>query len=70
MRITWVQPEDLLPHELAASRDEGRDVTSIAQRWTAAGGDLTPPGRGASVTPASRELRARATELRDAAAAL
>ncbi|GAB3932620.1 hypothetical protein GCM10027614_02140 [Micromonospora vulcania] len=70
MRITWVQPEDLLPHELTASRDEGRDVTALAQRWAAAGGDLTPPVSGASKTPASPALRALAAELLDAADAL
>lgn len=47
MRITWVQPEDLLPHEIAASRDEGRDVDAIAREWSEAGGELTPPVSGA-----------------------
>lgn len=70
MRITWVQPEDLLPHELAASRDEGRDVGPLAERWAAAGGDLTPPVSGASPAPASPALRALAVELLDAADAL
>ncbi|TDC31302.1 ADP-ribosylglycohydrolase family protein [Micromonospora sp. 15K316] len=70
MRITWVQPEDLLPHELAASSDEGRDVAALAQRWRAAGGDLTPPVSGASPAPATPELRALAGELLDAADAL
>ncbi|SNT39289.1 ADP-ribosylglycohydrolase [Asanoa hainanensis] len=65
-----MQPEDLLPHELAASRDEGRDVTALAARWTAAGGDLTPPVSGASPEPASPALRALAVELLDAADAL
>ncbi|HTJ36276.1 MAG TPA: ADP-ribosylglycohydrolase family protein [Dactylosporangium sp.] len=70
MRLTWVQPEDLLPHELAASRDEGRDVTAIARRWAAAGGDATPPVSGASASPAPAALRALAVELLDAADAL
>ncbi|MEW2382755.1 ADP-ribosylglycohydrolase family protein [Micromonospora sp. NPDC047707] len=70
MRITWVQPEDLLPHEIAASRDEGRDVEAIARRWAAAGGELTPPVSGASVSAATPELRSLATELLDAADAL
>ncbi|MDG4827534.1 ADP-ribosylglycohydrolase family protein [Asanoa sp. WMMD1127] len=70
MRITWVQPEDLLPHELAASRDEGRDVSALAARWVAAGGDLTPPVSGASPVVASPALRALAVELLDAADAL
>ncbi|MET7393333.1 ADP-ribosylglycohydrolase family protein [Dactylosporangium sp. NPDC005572] len=70
MRLTWVQPEDLLPHELAASRDEGRDVTAIARRWAAAGGDATPSVNGASASPAPAALRALALELLDAADAL
>ncbi|GIF68608.1 hypothetical protein Ais01nite_66430 [Asanoa ishikariensis] len=65
-----MQPEDLLPHELAASRDEGRDVTALAALWTAAGGDLTPPVSGASPEPASPAMRALAVELLDAADAL
>ncbi|MGW9194140.1 ADP-ribosylglycohydrolase family protein [Micromonospora chersina] len=70
LRLTWVQPEDLLPHELAASRDEGRDVTALADRWTAAGGDVTAPVSGASPLPAPPELRALAVDLLDAADAL
>ena len=35
MRVTWVQPEDLLAHELRQSADEGRAVASVAARWTA-----------------------------------
>ncbi|MEV0716048.1 ADP-ribosylglycohydrolase family protein [Asanoa sp. NPDC050611] len=70
MRITWVQPEDLLPHELAASRDEGRDVSALERRWVAAGGSLVAPVSGASPSPASPALRALAVELLDAADAL
>ncbi|MCX4471440.1 ADP-ribosylglycohydrolase family protein [Micromonospora sp. NBC_01655] len=70
LRLTWVQPEDLLPHELAASRDEGRDVTALADRWAAAGGDVTAPVSGASPVPAPPELRALAVDLLDAADAL
>jgi ADP-ribosylglycohydrolase len=65
MRLTWVQPEDLLPHELAASRDEGRDVSAVEARWVAAGGSLDAPVGGASPVPASPELRALALELLD-----
>ncbi|WP_433280492.1 ADP-ribosylglycohydrolase family protein [Micromonospora sp. CA-244673] len=70
LRLTWVQPEDLLPHELAASRDEGRDVTALADRWAAAGGDVTAPVSGASPVPAPPALRALAVDLLDAADAL
>lgn len=65
MRLSWVQPEDLLPHEFAACRDEGRDVTAIEQRWEQAGGSLTPPVTGASPAPANPKLRALAEELLD-----
>ena len=70
MRLTWVQPEDLLPHELVASADEGRDVSAIAQRWAAAGGLPLPPVGGASPVPAEPRLRALAAELLDACDAL
>ena len=43
MRVTWVQPEDLLAHELRQSADEGRDIAPVAARWTAAGGEVTAP---------------------------
>jgi ADP-ribosylglycohydrolase len=70
MRLTWVQPEDLLPHELAASRDEGRDVSLVAERWSAAGGTLQPPVSGASPSPAHPTLRALAAKLLDVCDAL
>lgn len=69
MRLSWVQPEDLLPHELAAGRDEGRDVSALADRWVAAGGSLLPPVGGTSSPPASPSLRALALSLLDEAAA-
>ncbi|MFC8851053.1 MULTISPECIES: ADP-ribosylglycohydrolase family protein [unclassified Micromonospora] len=70
MRLTWVQPEDLLPHELVASRAEGRDVTGVAEQWSAAGGVLEPSVSGASATPADPALRALAAKLLDDCAAL
>ncbi|MEJ3749342.1 ADP-ribosylglycohydrolase family protein [Actinomycetes bacterium KLBMP 9797] len=73
MRLTWVQPEDLLPHELVASRDEGRDGSALAAveaRWVAAGGSLHAPVTGASPVPAPPALRALARELLDALDAL
>ena len=59
MRVTWVQPEDVLRHELIQSAVEGKPVEAIAARWTAAGGRLGAPERGASpeiATPAQRKL--------------
>ncbi|HVQ90684.1 MAG TPA: hypothetical protein VMU51_06580, partial [Mycobacteriales bacterium] len=57
MRLTWVQPEDLLPHELVQSAAEGREVTAVAERWRAAGGNIVPPRDGASEPPAGPALR-------------
>src|SRR5688572_24504601 len=64
MRVTWVQPEDLVGHELRQAREEGKDVDSIERRWLAAGGEPAP-ARGASQAPAAPELRALALELLD-----
>lgn len=57
MRLTWVQPEDLLTHEFIQSQDEGRDVAAIRQRWIDAGGDPVAAVSGAGPNPASPELR-------------
>ncbi|MFJ7213374.1 ADP-ribosylglycohydrolase family protein [Amycolatopsis sp. NPDC098790] len=63
MRLTWAQPEDLLPHELVQSAAEGRDVTAVRDRWIAAGGSPTPAVSGAG--PAMPSLRSLARELLD-----
>ena len=60
MRLTWIQPDDLLRHELVQSADEGRDVGPIRDRWVAAGGDPRPPVGGVSPDPSSPELSALA----------
>ena len=64
MRVTWVQPEDLIGHELRQAREEGKDVEDVEQRWLGAGG-APAPGRGASQEPVSAELQALALELLD-----
>ncbi|MFH8770598.1 ADP-ribosylglycohydrolase family protein [Streptomyces sp. NPDC017958] len=65
LRLTWVQPEDLLGHELHQARLDGREPSRIEARWRAAGG-LEPPERaGASPRPASRYLRLLAEDLLD-----
>jgi len=56
MRLTWVQPEDLLPHQLVQSRSEGVDVTDVQARWLTAGGTTDAPASGATDEPASPEL--------------
>ncbi|WP_030039442.1 ADP-ribosylglycohydrolase family protein [Streptomyces resistomycificus] len=54
LRLTWVQPEDLIGHELRQAAQDGREPTAIAARWRAAGGPEAPLHAGASPRPASR----------------
>ena len=63
MRVTWVQPEDLVRHELWQSEREGRDTSDIRARWAAAGTALEPPYVGASPEVATTEQRTLAEEL-------
>ncbi|MEP6796507.1 MAG: ADP-ribosylglycohydrolase family protein [Lapillicoccus sp.] len=66
MRVTWVQPEDLVRHELWQSAQEGRDPTAlraIRERWVASGGLVDPPFVGASAEVASADQRRLADEL-------
>ncbi|HYP45090.1 MAG TPA: ADP-ribosylglycohydrolase family protein [Propionibacteriaceae bacterium] len=66
MRLTWVQPEDLLLHELSQSRAEGVDVTDVEQRWLAAApGSLEPPVGGTGERRATPEQRRLAEQLLD-----
>jgi len=64
VRVTWIQPEDLVGHELRQAREEGKDVQEIEERWVAAGGRPAPE-RGASREAATPELRELALELID-----
>jgi ADP-ribosylglycohydrolase len=63
MRVTWVQPEDLVRHELWQSEREGRDVGAIRARWASGGTVVEPPYVGASPEVATAEQRALAEEL-------
>ncbi|GHD26686.1 hypothetical protein GCM10010313_65810 [Streptomyces violarus] len=65
LRLTWVQPEDLIGHELRQASQDGREPKAIAARWKAAGGQEAPLTAGASPTPASRYLRQLARDLLD-----
>ncbi|MFF5956712.1 ADP-ribosylglycohydrolase family protein [Streptomyces luteogriseus] len=65
LRLTWVQPEDLLGHELRQAAQDGREPKAVAARWRAAGGPEAPATAGASPTPASRYLRRLAEDLLD-----
>ncbi|MFF3752164.1 ADP-ribosylglycohydrolase family protein [Streptomyces sp. NPDC002018] len=70
LRVTWVQPEDLIGHELRQASEDGRDATAVAHRWHTAGGAPAPPRAGASPAPASPGLRTLAGELLDELARL
>ncbi|MFI6206632.1 ADP-ribosylglycohydrolase family protein [Streptomyces sp. NPDC051041] len=70
LRLTWVQPEDLIGHELRQAAQDGREPSAVADRWRAAGGLQAPPRAGASPEPASRRLRLLARDLLDELAEL
>ncbi|MEV7318561.1 ADP-ribosylglycohydrolase family protein [Streptomyces sp. NPDC093970] len=65
LRVTWVQPEDLLGHEIRQARQDGREPGAVAARWKAAGGADAPDRAGASPDRASRYLRQLAEDLLD-----
>ncbi|MFJ9377445.1 ADP-ribosylglycohydrolase family protein [Streptomyces sp. NPDC101455] len=65
LRLTWVQPEDLLGHELCQAAQDGREPSAIAARWRAAGGAEAPERAGASDQPPTRYLRLLAEDLLD-----
>ncbi|MFJ4789199.1 ADP-ribosylglycohydrolase family protein [Streptomyces sp. NPDC088794] len=65
LRLTWVQPEDLIGHELHQAILDGREPTTIATRWRTAGGHEAPHRAGASPDPTSRYLRQLAEDLLD-----
>jgi ADP-ribosylglycohydrolase len=69
LRVTWIQPEDLIGHELRQAREEGKDVDAVEARWFAAGGEPAP-NRGASQAPVAPELRELALELLDGVSTL
>ena len=68
MRLTWAQPEDLVPAELAALREQGAAESRIAEierRWADAGGSTVLAPSGASAEPAPPALRALARTMLD-----
>jgi ADP-ribosylglycohydrolase len=69
LRVTWIQPEDLVGHELRQAREEGKDADEIEARWLGAGGHPAPR-RGASQEIVPPELRELAGELLDELAAI
>ncbi|MFE7599447.1 ADP-ribosylglycohydrolase family protein [Streptomyces sp. NPDC057494] len=69
LRLTWVQPEDLVGHELRQAAEDGRDAHALAARWEEAGGPPAPETAGASESPRP-DLRPLAEELLDTLASL
>lgn len=67
LRLTWVQPEDLVGHELRQAVEDGRGegAAEIRRRWLVAGGHLAPERAGASPGPVEPRLRAFAESLLD-----
>jgi ADP-ribosylglycohydrolase len=63
IRLSWTQPEDLVPHALEAARLDGREASAVRDRWTAAGGSTDAPVSGATPEPAPEALRGLAREL-------
>ncbi|MGO4586542.1 ADP-ribosylglycohydrolase family protein [Arthrobacter sp. 2RAF6] len=63
LRLSWTQPEDLLPHALAAAELDGRDVADIRKRWEGFGGEPHAAVSGATQHPAPPSLRRLAREL-------
>ncbi|QJA00034.1 ADP-ribosylglycohydrolase family protein [Leifsonia sp. PS1209] len=63
LRLSWTQPEDLLPHALVAAELDGRPVADLRERWEAAGGAPTAAVSGATAEPAPPALVALAREL-------
>ena len=70
LRLTWVQPEDLVGHELRQAAEDGREVGEIRRRWLVAGGQLAPERAGASPGPVEPRLRVFAESLLDELAAV
>lgn len=65
MRLTWVQPEDLVGHALHQAGLDGVDVSDLRKRWVDAGGDPHPQHTGASTRSGAPGLRALAGEILD-----
>ncbi|MDK1326469.1 ADP-ribosylglycohydrolase family protein [Arthrobacter sp. zg-Y1143] len=68
MRLTWAQPEDLVPAEFAALREQGvpeEDLVPIERRWAAAGGPTRLEPSGAAVADPGPEVRAMARRVLD-----
>lgn len=63
IRLSWSQPEDLVPHALRGAELDGVDVQDVRDKWVTAGGPLTAPVSGATPDSADDELRSLARQL-------
>ncbi|MCS5732803.1 ADP-ribosylglycohydrolase family protein [Herbiconiux daphne] len=63
LRLSWTQPEDLVPHGLRAARLDGVPVDDLEAEWVAAGGTLSAPVSGATPEPAPEALRQRGRDI-------
>jgi ADP-ribosylglycohydrolase len=57
LRLSWSQPEDLVPHAFRAAELDGVPIDDLVASWTAAGGPLIAPVNGATPDPAPESLR-------------
>ena len=53
LRVTWIQPEDLVGHELRQAREEGKDVDAVEAALARRRRDARRRARGASQEPAA-----------------
>lgn len=63
LRLSWTQPEDLLPHAIVAAQLDGREITGIRERWIDAGGTVDAAVNGATPSRAVESLRTLARQL-------
>jgi len=63
LRLTWVQPEDLVAHFFAQARYEEVDISDEVTQWINAGGSDQPVVAGATQIPASNEMRVLARKI-------
>ncbi|MCS5718413.1 ADP-ribosylglycohydrolase family protein [Herbiconiux sp. CPCC 205763] len=57
LRLSWSQPEDLVPHAFRAAELDGVPIDDLVASWTDAGGPLLAPVNGATPDPAPESLR-------------
>lgn len=63
LRLSWTQPEDLVPHALRAAELDGVDTTELRIQWEIGGGAGTAPVSGATPKEASPAVRLMARRM-------